>query len=263
MKSIVTFIFSILLLISHNATAKGVQWDLLASTPVGSWQLREELETNHKGKQTANLIRTSMLASEERDGEMHYWVETSMQTYKIKKNGKRKTKGKPVVIKTLLAESLFQSDPSNAMQNLQGFGAEVIIQNGKDKPMRLSNTGGIMEAAANIMNLEINYDFSEQGNESVEVEAGTFDARKIAGAGNTQAKVLFQKIKVESEATIWISSKVPFGTVKMEDQSVTNGKTSQIEGRLLEYGMSGAKSEIQGEIQDAPEMPKLNDLFGG
>ena len=32
---------------------------------------------------------------------------------------------------------------------------------------------------------------------------------------------------------------------------------------LLEYGMSGAKSEITGEPEDMPEMPNLGELFGG
>ncbi len=264
MKSIVTFLVCLLTLgAASSVSAKGVQWNLIESTPIGSWQLREEVETNHKGKQTVNLIRTSMLSMEERDGEPHYWVETSMQTFKLRKNGKRKAKGKPVVMKALMPESLFTSDPSNAMENLQSMGTEVIVQQGKQKPMRIGDTSALMQAASAIAKVEMTYDFSELGKETVEVDAGKFDTKKIAGSADVEVKVLFKKIKANSQSTIWIAKQVPFGTVKMQDETTTNGKVSQTEGRLLEYGMSGATSQITGEIQDAPEMPKLNDLFGG
>lgn len=230
---------------------------MLDATPIGSWQLRDNVETNHKGKSTASSIRTSLLGSDVRDGKKYYWVEMVINSYKIDRKGKRKPSGDQMVMKSLVSASIMSSDPSNVMGNLRGFGLETIMQSGNNDPMRMSNTGGMMAGMMKSMNIEINYDFKPLGTESINVAAGSFNTTKIQGSGSTKAKILFKKIHVESDSTVWLSSKVPFGTVKMTGNTVTNGKKSNSTSELIEFGTSGAKSLITKEPTDMPTMPNI------
>ena len=49
--------------------AAQVGFDILNSTPVGSWQLREDTNIDHKGRKSVIRIRSSMLSSEMREGQ--------------------------------------------------------------------------------------------------------------------------------------------------------------------------------------------------
>jgi len=259
----ITILFTglVLLLSGLDSQARSINFDLLAATPVGSWQVREDTETNHKGKQRVSRIRSSLVGSETRDGEKHFWVEMALESFKVKKNGKRKQEGDRVIIKSLIPASTFSADPENVMNNLRGFGTETIIQNGNEDPMRM-NTGGMMAGMMGAMQTEVNYDFESLGSEQVTLESGTFDTSKIQGIGSVEMKVVFKKIKVDSDTTMWLSKKVPFGTVKIAGITTTNGKQSTNSSELLEFGLSGAKSEITKEPTDMPEMPNMKDLFG-
>jgi hypothetical protein len=248
---------------SASSFASDVSFDFISSSPVGSWQLREQIDTDHKGRQTATLMRTSMIAKESRNGKPHYWIEVGMDNFKISKKGKRKADGKRVVMKSLVPETTLIGDPANVLTNLRAFAVEVIMQNGDSKPMRMNNAGGLMDGAMKMMNAEIKYDFQSQGNESVTVKAGKIETQKIRGSGSVDMKVLFKKLHIDSDSTMWISNKIPFGTVKMQGTAVTNGKSSEQLGELLEYGSSGAVSEITEEPEDMPEIPNLGELFGG
>jgi hypothetical protein len=245
-----------------TAHADDIKFDMLAATPVGSWQVREEITTDHKGRKTGSIFRSSVVGTEVRDGEPHYWVEMEIESFKISKKGKRKPQGDTVIMKSLVSESTLTGDPANVLGNLRGFGVETIIQNGKEKPMRFTNSGGLVAGAMKAANVEIEYDFTAQGAEAIEVAAGQFDTTKLSGTGSAEMKIVFKKIHVESETTLWLSDNVPFLTVKVEGTSTTNGKQSSHQSELLEFGTTGAVSKITGEIQDAPEMPKLGELFG-
>ena len=107
-------------LLIPNSFAASVQYDLLNSTPVGSWQLREDINTDHKGRKTVSVMRTSMLGSEMREGKKFYWIEMVMDSYRLKKD-KRKKDGDQMVLKTLVPEASLQVDPANIMTNLRGF----------------------------------------------------------------------------------------------------------------------------------------------
>jgi hypothetical protein len=185
-----------------------------------------------------------------------------MDTYKVSKKGKRKRSGDAVVMKVLIPADAFSLDPGNIILNLQGFGEEIIIQNGKEDPMRMSGAGGFMGGLMKAMGTKVNHDFSDLGNETVSVPAGEFDTQKIQGTGTTEMKIVFKTMRVESDSTAWMSSKVPFGMVKTEGTSTTNGKTSTHSSVLLEFGTSGATSAITKEPKDMPEMPDLGNLFG-
>jgi hypothetical protein len=238
--------------------AQSVSFNLLDATPIGSWQLRQDPTTDKKGRKSIMETRSSLLSKESRDGETHYWVEMVIDNYKVKKNGSRKKEGEQVVVKTLISETLMNGDPANVMTNMRGFGAELIIQSGDQDPMRMSGSGGMFGAVMKAMGTEVNYDFNELGDESVTVPAGSFDARKIQGRGVTESKIVFKKIRVESESTVWWSAKVPFGIVKSEGHSITNKKKSVHSSELMEYGPSGATSLITKQPTD---MPNLSDMF--
>ncbi len=256
---IFALIFSVALPLSAQA---GTSLKLLEATPVGSWSLREETTTDHRGRATVNVIRTSMLSKEERNGQTYYWVEMVNENFKVK-GDKRKPVGERMVVKSLMSEQFLSGDPANAIQNLRGFGEELIVQNGNSQPMRISGAGGFAEGLMKGMGAEINYNFSEQGNESVTVPAGSFDTKVLVGEGSTEMKVIFKKITVASKTTSYFSDKVPFGIVKADGESVTNGKVSTHSTRLLEYGRSGAQSQMTGEPQDMPNMPNIGDILGG
>ena len=256
--TIATVFVSIVMVYAGQAQAAQVNFDLLKSTPVGSWQLREDMTIDHKGRQSIIQIRSSLLSSEVRGGQKYFWIEMVMDSFKVKKNGDRKKDGDQMVMKTLVAESSMSGDPANVMTNLRGFGTEIIMQNGNSDPMRLTGGGGMFGSMMKAMGTEVNYDFSELGDESVSVPACEFDARKVQGSGVTETKIVFKKVRVESESTVWMSSKVPFGIVKSEGSSTTNKKNSTHSSQLLEYGVSGATSLITKEPQD---MPNLGNMF--
>ncbi|MFT5573131.1 MAG: hypothetical protein ACI9FR_002064 [Cryomorphaceae bacterium] len=260
MKNLIFSLLITFLLSSDPAAAKGPSFNLLKATPTGSWQLREEIVTNHKGKRTGSSIRSSMLGSEMRDGEKYYWIEMAINSFKIKKNGKRKKTGDRAIVKSLIPAATLEGDPANVMSNLRGFGTEIIVQNGKEDPMRMSDSGGMLAGIMQVTQAEIVFDFEDQGKESVSVPGGDFKANKTHGVGSVEMKVIFKKIRVESDTTMWLSSKVPFGTVKTEGTSSLNGKVSTISSEVIEYGASGAASEITKEPKDMPKMP---DIFGG
>lgn len=260
---ITSIVFIFCALSTPLLAASNVNFDLLKATPIGSWQVREDIETNHKGKQTGTTVRTSMLSTEMRNAEKHYWIEVAIDSFKINKKGNRKPKGKQTVIKSLMPASLFSKDPANVLGNIRAFGTEMIIQTGSEDPMRMNNSGGFMGGLMKSMNLEINYDFNDAGAETVTVKAGNFNTNKIQGSGSTDAKVMFKKIKVESDNTSWMSTEVPFGIVKNEGTSIINGKQSTYTSELIDFGLSGATSLITKEPQDMPEMPAgMEGLFG-
>lgn len=235
-------------------------YNLFKSTPSGSWQVREDIETNPKGKQTGTTIKSSMLGSEMRNGEKHHWIEMAIDSFKINRKGKRKKTGDRTIIKSLVPASKLKGDPANVLSNLRGFGVETIIQTGNEDPMRMGDSGGMMAGIMAATQAEIVFDFEVLGREKVSIPAGEFETQKMRGTGSVDMKIVFKKIRVESDAMMWMSSKVPFGTVKIEGTTVTNGKTSTNASELLEYGMSGAQSEITKEPKDMPQMP---NIFGG
>jgi len=101
--SIISRVFAVCMLgISTQASAESF-FDFSASTPEGSWALREITTTDHKGKQTVAVMRQKYLGSEQRQGQTYYWLETEMDNYKLK-IGKRKPEGEHTVLKVLVSE---------------------------------------------------------------------------------------------------------------------------------------------------------------
>lgn len=253
------FIFVTCLFAASNfAVAKGVTFDLLAGTPVGSWQEREDVSTNHKGRQTVTVSKTSLLGKETHNDKNYYWIEVSIDNFKVKKKGARKKQGDTAILKALISEDALKGDPENILTNIRGFAEEIIVQNGDQKPMRISGAGGFFGGMMKAFGPEVKIDYTQQGSEKVTVPAGTFSTKKINGVGTTKTKIVFKKIKIETDSTAWMSSNVPFGMVKGESTSLINGKENTSTSTLLSYGKSGAKSLI---TEEPTEMPSLGNIF--
>lgn len=239
-----------LLSISASAVAESL-FDFKVSTPEGSWVVREVTTTDHKGRQKVTIIKQKNLGSERRQGQDYYWLETEIDVYKLKK-GKRKRDGEHMVMKVLVPKKIMSSDPANVVNNLQGFGQEIIMQTGDNRPMRLSGGGMLAGATLKAMGVEVKYQFTAKGTETIETAAGQFKTRKVAGTGHTSSKILFKKIEIESQSMLWISDKVPFGIVKSDNTDLINGKEQRSQTVLMKYANSGALSAIKGEVLQMP-----------
>lgn len=250
-------ILAISLMLSSQAQA--FNFDLIKSAPVGSWQIREQIETNHKGRKNGSTIKTSMVGKEQRNGKLHYWIEVQMESFNIKKNGKRKSTGDRSIIKSLVPADVLNDNPGNAVNNLRAFGVEMIVQSGDQQPMRMNSGGGVIGKTMKMANVEIKHDYKKVGSELISVAAGKFNADKIAGNGKVSMKILFKKLNVNSDSIVWVSNTVPFGVVKMQGTTITNDKTSMQHGELIKFSMSGAVSAI---TQEPQEMPSFNNMFG-
>ncbi len=226
-------------------------FDFEASTPEGGWALSEVTTTNHKGKRSVAVIRQKFLGSEQRGDQIYYWLETEVDNFKIKKD-KRKPDGEHIVMKVLVSQKAMDSDPANVVNNIQGFGKEIIMQMGDNPPMMISEGGALAGSLMKSMGIEVNYQFTEKGTETIDISAGQFKAKRVEGSGSTSSKILFKKIEVESQSVIWISKKVPFGIVKSENTDIINGKVQHSLTVLTEYGNSGAVTAITGEVIKMP-----------
>ncbi len=251
------------LFISLAATfsAFGVKINFEKSTPVGSWQIRQEMMTDEKGRQTMQEIKTSLLGEEKREGKDHYWMELVIQNHNVRKGKVSKT-GDRSIVKVLVEADVLNGDLSKVINNLTGFGKEIIMQTGDADPMKIEQGGMMGSMLMQAMGIKVDYDFEETGSETVNVEGGKFKTRVIEGSGSVQSKIMFQTINVQSETKQWVSEEVPFGMVKSESRIDTNGEITTSTAQLMEYGKSGAFSEIKGEPQSL-QIPNLQGLFGG
>lgn len=222
-----------------------------ASTPEGSWALREIKTIDHKGRQTVMVVKQKYLGSEQRQGQTYYWLETEMDNYRIKKD-KRKPEGEHTVLKVLVSEEAMSSDPANVVNNLHGFGKEIIMQSGDSPPMMMNEGGLLAGTLMKSMGIEVNYQFNVEGSETIDTDAGAFKAKRITGSGSTSSKILFKKMEVKSRSIMWVSDKVPFGVVKGESSDTINGKESKSHTRLLEFARSGAVTAITGDPKKMP-----------
>lgn len=233
--------------------------NVMDATPAGSWQEREVVTTDANGRESLSVMRFKHLGQEERRGVAHVWIETESQAYRLK-GDKRKPSGDRLVMKALVPLSVMQGDIGNVMSNLSKLGEEVIIQNGDAQPMRLSGAGGLMQGAAQAMNLQVSYDFTAAGDEDVSVPAGSFSCARYTGTGQATMDLMVKKMRVESKATLWLSAEVPFGHVRSSSEDVIDGRRQTSESRLVAHGDSGATTAITGEPM---EMPSIPNIFGG
>ena len=244
------------------SSAHAASYDLTKSTPVGSWQLRQEISRDAKGKEQLMEVRTSMVGEEKREGVDHVWVEMEMNTFRYNKGKKGKASGDPILLKILMEKSTLKGNPEDIINNLRAMGKEIIMQQGDADPIKIEEGGMIGNAMMKSLGMEIDYNFDETGSERVETPAGKFKSRVVEGSGSVEMSVIFKTIRVDSTAKQWLSDDVPFAIVKAESTSTMDGKTTTTSSLLLDHGKKGAVSKIKGEAQSM-KIPGLGDLFGG
>ncbi len=253
--SIIAFTFFTFLVFSSSAYAVG-EFNFKKATPLGSWSVREDLTTNHKGKQTVAVVKTSLVDKEMVEGSLHYWVEVEMQNYKLKKD-KRKKQGDKMIMKVLIDSSTFSDSPANVVGNLNKYASTVIMQNGNADPMKIEQGGAMAQSMMSAMGVSVEFDFSEGGSKKVNVPAGNISCKVLKGSGTTETKVMIKTFKVSSETESCYSNDIPFGLVYSTADIVTNGKKSTTESKLMEFGKSGAVTAITKTPTEMPKMPKL------
>ncbi len=239
-----------MLSISADVAAESF-FDFSASTPEGSWAVREITMTDHKGRQSVIVMKQKFLGSEQREGQTYYWLETEMDNYKLKK-GKRKRDGEHMIMKVLVSKEAMNSDPANVVNNLQGFSQEIIMQSGDDQPVNMSGGGLMVSAALKAFDIKIKYQFTVEGEETIDTAIGQFKTKRVSGTGSSSVKILFKKIETKSQSLMWISDEVPFGIVRGEATDTINGKEEHSKTVLTEYANSGAVTAINGEVVEMP-----------
>lgn len=260
-------VLMLLLAAAAPAGADRPSFNVTEVTPVGSWAEREQVTVNQRGRKSVTVMRQKMLQKTQVEGETHYWVETEVDNYKVSKKGQRKRQGDAVVMKVLLPASALNGDPGNILNNLGGYGKEIIMQAGDAQPMRIREGGMMAGMMLKAMGVKVEYQFASAGNEKVTVPAGEFKAEKFTGSGSVETRVLMSKMSVQSDSQFWLSRDVPFGMVKMSSVETVNGKPQTTEAHLAAYGNSGATSAISGEPMDMFGGPdgglNLQDLIPG
>ena len=231
----------------------------LADASVGSWVTTEE--RIQRGKKTEIVQVTRSLVGEETiDGKRHLWMEVKTQNYKTNRKGELKTKGDMGHMKILMDTSVFDGSFTSGMKNIQKIARKMYIKNG-DQVMDMSGGGALADMLMKASNAEFNFQTTDLG-ESREFDTplGQVTAHKYRAVGGGQMKVLIKTVKIQSEIDMWMSDKIPFGTVESHGTSVVNGKSETSTSRILAAGNSGAVSEI--DISQAAENPFSKLKFG-
>ena len=242
------------------SSAASVEIDLLAATPVGSWAMSEDLETDHRGRQTVKVLKYSMLGTEQRDGDTHYWLEVVIDRFALK-NGKRKKQGDRFVFKALVGEAALKGDLLSVTLDWRDNSEELIIQTGDGQPIRISGHSGVADVFMESLWAGVTLTFGSAGLDAVTVPAGTFHTEKLLLSSSTEVQAYSTEVTVTN--TTWYTPSVPFGVVKVEGRTIINGDVSTNTTRLLDYGISGAHSLITSPPQELPPMPTLPAPFGG
>jgi len=260
-KTILRLATLLTMLAVSTTAAFSASYDFAKSTPVGSWQLRQEITLDEKGKGQLMEIKTSMVGEEKRADVDYVWIELAMNSFKYKNGKKGAAAGETTLVKILIEKAMLKGNPEDIVNNLRGMGKEIIMQQGDADPMKIEEGGMLGGALMQALGMEVDYQFNESGSEKVETAAGSYKCKVVEGTGSVTAKILFKTIKVDSTVKQWLCNDVPFGIVKSETSSTTDGKTSTTSAILLDSGMKGAVSQIKGEAQSL-SVPGLSDLFG-
>jgi hypothetical protein len=252
------------LVLGPGRAAAQVRLDLLAATPVGSWQQREltmirkDKEGTEKERRILG-IKTSRLEDESRGGEAYMWVELELQATRIDKKGKS-TQEPPVVARMLIRRWFFDLDALNATNNLLSVAQEVIVQVADEPPVRYMGKG--LQKVDELLGPKNKYRWVDAGHESVTVEAGTFEARHVKASADVEGKILLRKVKTQNEGDFWFSTQVPFGLVRSQLQQVVGEKTDLFSAELKAYDTSGAATKISGQPKDDRGQSRLVKIFG-
>jgi len=147
-------------------------FDMAKTMKVGGWAEREDVTVNAKGKETDRAkVWMGVVGEETINGVDHIWLESRIQTVKVNRKGVQKPKGKPAVMKTLIEKSVL-GDFTNPIDNMRKFAKEIIIQTGKEKPMRVTGGGIMADSALKAFGTTADFSFDSSGvSETVTVPA--------------------------------------------------------------------------------------------
>jgi hypothetical protein len=236
-----------------------IKFDVLAATPVGSWQVREQTTTKEDGSKRVLSIKTSMIGSEIRGGEPYLWVEMELRPTRIDKKGRVKEEP-PVISKLLVRQWFFDLDLGNVLCNPYPFAQEIILQTAESEvPTRYYGKG--LQKVGDLLGLGTKFQWKQLPNESVEVTAGIFHAIRLQGSATEETRALLRKVQVETSADFWYAAQIPFGQVKGEVRN-PNGKPETWVSELKSFGTSGAVSQITQPPKDDTGKGRLTKIFG-
>lgn len=250
---------ALLALCVRSARPQGqILLDVIGSTPVGSWQLREQTVTKEDGSKRVLSIKTSHVAEETRGGEPWDWIELEMKLTRVNKKGKAE-EDPPIIAKLLLRRWYFQLDAGNVLLNPASLAQEVILQEAGKPPVRFYGKG--LEKVRGLLGLENKFKWTQVGSEPVSISAGTFDSVHLHGEGTADTKALLRKVQVGTTADFWYCMTVPFSHVRGEIKN-PNGKSETWISELKSFGASGAVSQITGKPSDDTGKSRFVKIFG-
>ncbi len=212
--------------------------DLLASSPVGSWQLSRELGVGRDGKRAGRTLRTSMLGQEQRDGKPHYWVETASQPVAVDSEGQIVEDGQRMVVLSLIPEPVLRC-AKESLLNLNQSAVDGVVQIGNEPPIRIkTGTNQQTQRRANRSAQQI----TDLANETIAHEGRPLETLKLNVVTRIDNKSM--KVQARSDMVLWYSDEVPFGVVKTDGTSVINGEPKKSVRELLEFSRTGATIQM-------------------
>jgi hypothetical protein len=251
----------LVLLIGTVPLRAEVPFDLLAATPVGSWQRQESVNTDSDGNRLLSVIETGLLGEETRGGVPLVWVQTEVQVYRLGAAGAREPSGDRTVVQALVERSALAAGTLGG-DYLRRLGREVIYQVGSEPPTRVSGAGQIAAAMASMSGTNTTPVLTPQGRETVTVAGARFDAHRLGSTFQSNAQLLGHRVTVDMQGTLWLSPTVPFGFVRSDTREVVNGVPSTTRSELISFGTSGAVSKITGTPRSLEIPQEWRGVFG-
>ena len=234
-------------------------FDMSKTLDVGSWQEREEITYNAKGKKTnIATIWVGIVDKEDIAGVPHVWMEMRTQTYRENRKGERKPKGEQAIMKTSIETSAL-TDFDDPFNNMRKFAKDTIIKNGNAKPMRMRAGGVMADMILKAFGASVDFTLEPSGKtESINTPAGDFHADQYLGTGSVEMQVLIRRVRVDSEIDMWLSEDVPMGVVKQHITNTQGKKVTRIETQLLAHGTDATSLIDNAEAQDMPGLNIFN-----
>lgn len=253
----------LIVLLGAGPTRADVPFDLLAATPIGSWQRQESTNTDNDGNRLLSVIETGLLGEEIRDGVPLVWVQTEVQVYRLDAAGAREPSGERTVVQALVERSALAAGIVGGGDYLRRLGREVIYQVGSEVPTRVSGAGQIAAAMAALSGINTTPVLTLEGRETADVAAGRFDTHRLSSTFQSNAQVLGHGMSIDLQGTVWLSPAVPFGFVRSDTREVVNGVPSTSRAELVAFGTSGAVSKITGTPRNLEIPREWRSVFGG
>lgn len=216
------------------------RFDLLAASPVGSWQLSREISVGRDGQRAGRISRTSMLGEELRDGVKHYWVEIASQPIRVEANGDNVADGDKFIVLSLVPEPILRC-AKESLLNLSQHAVDSVVQMGDQAPARIAVDDGSSKTSS-VRSNRSSQRITDLEAEPLQLNTKVFETLKL----NIFRRINNDKAKVNarSDLVLWYSNAVPFGIIKTEGTSVINGEPKKSTREILEFSLTGATVQM-------------------